>query len=223
MSPRLARVPLAAMFVALAAAAPAAAQGSWQGIVTYSGLDKDSGQMIYYQGAGVARIEMVEGGEHNAVIIDPAHSTSTMIMPSRRMYMVNSDSHMADEAKKSLAKLKLTNTGHTEVIAGHTCTDYHAVDTESGEQSDACIATDMGTFVMLQQGAPGGEQSIWQRLFSSKGGFFPLKVVSYDKGGKSSDVMVATKIEAKSIDPSMFQPPAGYTKMDMGAMMHRSH
>jgi hypothetical protein len=105
-------------------------------------------------------------------------------------------------------------------VAGHTCTYYHAVDS-SGEQSDACIATDMGTFAVFQspRGGGGGGASLWQRLLGHQGGFFPLKVISH-KNGKDEVEMVATKIEAKSLDPSLFVPPASYKKMDMGGMMH---
>lgn len=221
---RLARLPLAAMIVALAAAAPAVAQGnSWQGVVTFrtsASSANDTSQMIYYQGSGVARFETAYGNDHVAIIVDPPHSTSITIVPSRRMYMVNTTSQTADNIKKRMEQTTITNTGRTEVVAGHKCTYYHIVDKESSEVTNACVATDMGTFAVLQQGMGRGNGSFWERMFSAKGGFFPLKVITHENG-KDQVRMVATSIQPKSLDAALFQPPADYT--NMSAMRHPSH
>jgi Domain of unknown function (DUF4412) len=50
------------------------------------------------------------------------------------------------------------------------------------------------------------------------GGAFPLKMEG-QKDRKFS--MVVTKIERKSLSNDLFQPPAGYTEMNMGRMMEQ--
>jgi hypothetical protein len=54
-----------------------------------------------------------------------------------------------------------------------------------------------------------------------KDGFFPLRI-SELKGGQPKLKMLATKIEPKSVDASVFQVPSDYTEMKMpGGMPQR--
>jgi hypothetical protein len=53
----------------------------------------------------------------------------------------------------------------------------------------------------------------WQRALSSQN-LFPLKVVT-QMTGEEVTALVATKIEPKKLDPSMFSPPASYQKREM--------
>ena len=84
----------------------------------------------------------------------------------------------------------------------------------------------------------GPEPKAWERALEGKE-LFPLRVVAHEKGGsaraekgKSSDKakskgkasgdtfrMDVTAIDKTSLPDSMFTPPPGYQKFDMGAMM----
>lgn len=225
MAHRFTRAPLTAMLAALIAAAPLGAQ--WQGVVTFHNQQDASDQQMandfqYFQGpSGVAKMVMQDKSNTTSIIYNKSANTATVIMPSQQMYMTMSLTQAQAEAKKQMSQMKITPTGKSEVVAGHKCDVYHAVDPEEQTESDACIATDMGTFATFdapnQSGGGaggGGALSLLQSMFSAKGGFFPLKVTTY-KEGKVENAMVATRIEAKSIAASEFVPPAGYKAMTM--------
>lgn len=225
MAHRFTRAPLTAMLAALVAAAPLGAQ--WQGVVTFHNQMSDASgaptAFQYFAGpSGVAKM-VVQDKEHPASIIyNKSANTATMVMPEQQMYMTMSLAGAQAEQKKMMGKMQITPTGKSEVVAGHKCDDYHAVDNEDKTQTDVCIATDMGTFATFDPqhmggdggGGAGGALSMLQNLLSAKGGFFPLKATTY-KDGKVEDEMVATSIEAKSIPASEFVPPAGYKSMTM--------
>ena len=219
------RAPLTAVLAALVAAAPLGAQ--WQGVVTFHnterGSQQDSSDIQYLEGpGGVSKMIMQdrEGGPIS-MIFNRSQNTATIVMASRQMYMTMPMDQAQAEAKKQMSKLKITDTGRSDVVAGHKCEVFHTVDPEQGSQSDACIATDMGTFMMFDapgsQGRGGGAASalsMVQSLFGAKGGFFPLKVTTY-KDGKVENAFVATSIQAKSIEASEFVPPSSYKPMSM--------
>ena len=87
------------------------------------------------------------------------------------------------------------------------------------------LAEGLGAFMAPSGGNPmgggrsgGGGGQAWERALAGKE-LFPLRVVSLDKGGKQTFRMEATAIDRKSLPDSLFAPPAGYQKFDMGGMM----
>jgi hypothetical protein len=224
MAHRFTRAPLAAALAALIAAAPLGAQ--WQGVVTYQTQGNVADQQMakqfqYYQGpSGVAKMVVQDKQQGNvSIIYNKSSNTATVVMPARQMYMTMSMNAASAEMQKHMSQMKITPTGKSEVVAGHACQDFHAVDPDDSTESDACIASDMGNFATFSppQGGNAGSDALsrLQRLFSAKGGgFFPLKATSY-KGGKVTNSMVATSIQAQSVAASEFVPPANYKAMSM--------
>lgn len=219
------RAPLAAVLAALVAAAPLGAQ--WQGVVTFHDQQNMADQntvndVQYIQGPGGAAKMVVQDKEGPiSMIFNKSQNTTTIVMTARQMYMTMPMDQAQAETQKQLSKMKITDTGKSDVVAGHKCEIYHATDAEDGTESDACIATDMGNFFMLNppgsQGHGGSAASAWstvQSFFSAKGGFFPLKVTTY-KEGKVREAFVATSIAAKSVPASEFVPPASFKAMTM--------
>jgi hypothetical protein len=92
-------------------------------------------------------------------------------------------------------------------VAGHKC-DYWTVKEEES-QVDVCVARDMGGFQAFSNQSIGSA-SQWQKAIGSDA--FPLKVIMH-KDGKDEIGLVATKVEAKQLDASLFAPPASFTKM----------
>lgn len=228
MAHRFTSASLTAVLAALIAAAPLGAQ--WQGVVTFHNQDPNDNSSTrdfqYYQGPGGMAKMVVQDKEAGAtsIIYNKGQNTATIVMPARQMYMTMSLTDAQAAMQKQMSKLKITATGKTEVVAGHSCAVYHAVDPDQGTESDACIASDMGNFATFQppgQGGRGagatGALSMIEQMFSAKGGFFPLKVTTY-KNGKVEDAMEATSVEAKSLAASEFVPPSGYKSMTMPSM-----
>lgn len=208
---------------------PAAAQG-FEGTVTWEMGPKARQMSQTYKGTKV-RTEMGgPRGRQGVMIMDASTKTMTMLMPDEKMYMVMSMEDMAgqmeDQGKPKTPKL--TDTGKSETIAGKTCQVYrYAEDTGKPETLEMCVAKGMGFFMGGGEGGPmGGMRGRgegpnltaiagnpeWARRY--KDGFFPLRI-SKVAGDKVTPEMVATQVEAKSIDASAFAVPEGFTEMKM--------
>ncbi len=230
------RWPSAGMLaVAAAAAAPAlaAAQGSFEGVVTYQ-TSNDNGKsqtMEYAVKGSKVRFNMPDGSNGMMAggggIYDTQTGTMTTIIPQMKSYMTmnlgDPSSKVASRMDSAMAHVKLTKTG-SETVAGVPCDDYDVVDTKTNEHSFACVAHGMGNWFMMGKGNMGrggfGASPQSQALADLfKDGFFPLKMGKY-KSGKPDVQMVATRIERKSMDASEFAPPPGYKEVNMADMMN---
>ena len=208
----------------LAAAAPLAAQG-FQGVVTWEMAEGKSVMTQMYKGNQV-RMEMNQGGHEGVMLMDNTMSSVTMLMPQQKMYMaMDMKNMMGGAAPDDRTPPKLTDTGKSETIAGHTCEVYrYAEAAGQPETMEMCAAKGMGFFIMGQSpmGGGGGPLGNLAKIGGSpeyaklyKDGFFPLRI-SRLEGGSAKVMMVAKSVDAKPLDASLFAIPAGYTEMKMG-------
>jgi hypothetical protein len=130
-----------------------------------------------------------------------------MLMPEMQMYMEMDNSELTKQATEKIDEAKITKTGKTETIAGHSC--EHILVESEGKKTDVCGAQDLGFFIFAANPMRGGRQPAWAQAMK---GFFPLKVVTDD--GKTT--LEVTKIEPKSLDAALFTVPAGYHSMPAG-------
>ncbi len=203
-----------AVLAIAAIATPVAAHGQgakqFQGVVTFQ---TDAGQTFEYAvRKGLVRIDMNGESRRGSMIMDPASHKMYMLMPEQKMYMEMKLSGL-DSLDDSATKVEPTKTGKTEVVAGHQC-EYWTVKEDKG-QVDVCLARDMGGFMVFDNGAIG-EASAWQRAIGNDS--FPLKVVMHKDGGDEV-ALVATKVEARTLDASLFSPPSSYKKREMNMKM----
>jgi hypothetical protein len=203
-----------AVLAIAAIAAPAVAHGQgtkqFQGVVTFQ---TDEGQTFQYAvRQGLVRIDMNGQSRHGAMIMDPASHKMYMLMPEQKTYMEMKLSGL-DEVDHSPTNAAPTKTGKSEVVAGHKC-EYWTVKEEKG-QVDVCLAKDMGGFMVFDNSAIG-EASAWQQAIGKDS--FPLKVVIHkDEGDEVA--LVATKVDPKPLDASLFTPPSSYKRMEMNMKM----
>jgi hypothetical protein len=209
MGSSLKRASMQGVVIALAASlAPAMAQGQgakqFEGVVTYQA---EGGQTFEYAiRKGLIRIDMNSGNKQAAMIMDPGSNKMYMLMPEQKMYMemkVPDANRLGDSTKDA----KPTRTGKSEVVAGHKC-DYWNVKEAKGDV-DICLANDMGGFQAFSNQMIGSA-SAWQDAIGKSA--FPLKVIMHDEG-EDKVALVATKVEEKSLDATMFSPPSSYRKM----------
>ena len=211
-----------------------AQSGAFEGVVVYkmSGTGENAEMTQMYKGTK-SRTEINSKGQSAAMIMDAATGTMTTLIPAQKMYMVMDFRKMGETLQAfssgknepnrptaggpgQVASIKAT--GRTEVVAGHTCEWY-----VMGEKGDAevCSAKGLGFFTFGQSPlSPGagsmgtlaalGANADLVKLF--KDGFFPLKMMQ-NTGGKRQLVMEATRVEKKSLDPSLFVPPSDYMEM----------
>ena len=198
--------PLAALLTlaaaGLSASNPAAAhaQKAFEGVVTMRMTDPGSGkssEMQYSARGRKIRLDVVSEQGTMGVIMDVETSKATMLVPRAQSYM-EMDVPSSAEAE---ARAKVTRTGRKDRVAGRECEIITVVD-ERKNESEICGATDMGRFVMAGRGA---ETPAWARGMEN---FFPLRVST-----KAGAVMEVTKIEPRSLDPSLFAVPAGWRSM----------
>lgn len=207
------------MFIALCAATAVQAQ-SFEGAISMQFSDGKGRamEMSYMVKDGKVRMEMPggRGDGAGAFIMDAAAQKMLIIMAAQKMYIEQSYAGLAAGAGAAMSKGKpptITSTGRKETIAGYPCEHYTVAD-EGNPPTDVCIARGLGAFVSPSAGGRGAGRanSAWERGLGENG--FPLKVQTGDKVE-----MLVTSIEKKPLDAALFAPPAGYSKMDMGAML----
>lgn len=174
------------------------------------------------------RIEMPNQQGMGGMVMDTTKRETMVIMDQQRMYMVMAMPDVqpqADAARgKKTGEVKLEKTGETEKILGYTATKY--ISTYEDTTTDMWLAEGLGTFMGMSNNNPmarggrGGGQGpqAWERALAGKE-LFPLRVVGKDKSNKETFRMEVTAIDKQSLPDSMFAPPAGYQKFDMGGMM----
>jgi hypothetical protein len=219
--------PFLRLILASALLAPAAlCAASFEGKVSMkmtAGRDKPQDITYSIKGSKM-RMEMPaqRGGAMGGMIMDTEKKEMIMIMDEQKMYMTMALPDAAAQAiQKSNDEVTLEKTGETEKILGYTATKYIA--TSKDAKTDMWLAEGLGTFMSMSNSNPmGGRRAApapaWERALAGKE-LFPLRVVGREKDGKESFRMEVTAIDKTSLPESLFSPPAGYQKFDMGGMM----
>jgi uncharacterized protein DUF4412 len=228
----------AAVIVSCAASAAVAQAAGFEGVVAYKmGGKSGMGELTQMYKGTRTRMEMSDGKQTTAMIMDMTAGTMTVLMPPQKQYMVMDMKKMGQGlggllgmgkgnkdtgagAGGTAAMPKITATGLKETIAGHEC-EYYVMGDKA--ETEVCSAKGLGMFMMGQSPMGGGTAALAAlaamstnpdavKLFAD--GFFPLKVVNV-KGGKNEVVMEATRVEKKTLEASLFVPPPDYTEMKM--------
>lgn len=227
MHPTLRRLAASGLFLVAALSAAA-----FEGRVSlgFSGK-KNQEQLIDYAIKGTrVRLEpkLAEAGGA-AMIMDLEKREMVMLMTAQRMYMTMPLPAVPTQGQAATAhEQKLEKTGRTEKILGYDCEEY--VVTEGGQSTHLWLTDQLGSFMGLSGGgnpmagmmggrpSKGDKASGWESLLKSKGGAFPLRVVTTDKAGKESFKLEAKKIEPGTLPDALFAPPADFQKFAMPAI-----
>jgi len=188
-------------------------QDQFEGKVTFNVFDNgESHTMQYYVKGSKLRFDANEQGHEGQIIMDPAEKQFMIIMPQQKMYMVMPIPDMKDKNKGSEStgdKADFVKTGETKDILGYSAEKWTYKNGD--DQGEAWMTKDIGGFQLFDNPMQQ-DQPQWQKDLQAEG-YFPLLV--YENGDKVFEV---TNIDKKSLDASMFEPPAGFQKMDMPAM-----
>ncbi len=214
--------------LALAALCTAPAAAQFEGSVSYVVGAKQTPMTQTYK-SGMVRTDFAGARGSGAMIMDMNTRTMKMVMPEQKMYMsmdLNQKMEGMDHGPRKPPKI--TDTGKTETIAGKECSIYRFAKEEGKPDTmEMCVAKGMGFFMAARSpmGRGGDDDADMSALSANpelmkvyKDGFFPLRISKID-GANLKNTMLATKIEAKSVDASLFQVPADYTEMKMPAGM----
>lgn len=225
------KTPLRSLFLLVAALVlpavvqAAAFEGKVRMKITAAG-SKSAQEMTYSSKAGLLRTEIDgKGGESFAMIMNHAKREMIILMPEQKMYMVRPMPAMSELAggDDGADDVKLEKTSETEKILGYTATKYVATSKEG--VTDMWLTEELGSFMGFDATANanpmGGRPkapAAWEKALMGKE-FFPLRIVSRGKRNKEEFRLDVVAIEKQSLPDSVFAPPAGFQKFDMGAMM----
>ena len=199
----------------------AVSAASFEGKVSFKMTSgKNKSQEINYSIKGdKVRIAMPEAKGMGGMIMDTTKKEMLMIMDEQKAYMVMALPQAAvDAMAKDAEDVKLEKTNETEKILGYTATKYIVTSKEG--TTDLWLAEGLGTFMGFNNNPMGGKRQAppkaWERVLAGKE-LFPMRVVGKD--GRDTFRMEVTAIEKTSLPDSLFNPPPGYQKFDMGGMM----
>ena len=203
------RVAAVAATCVAVSAAPAAAQ--FEGTITMRiSSTRGGGDMQYSIKGDRLRIDLNAATGGMYIITDSG--VAKMVMPAQHMYLEPPMPKVNDAAAGKAKKASIKATGKKETIAGYQC-EHYLITAEDG-QYDACFSNQLGKFMApmnpMMSSAKRGD------VLSELGGSgFPLKVQKVN----GETVLEVTKVDKKALSEEMFSIPAGYQRMDLGAMM----
>jgi len=220
--------PKIAFVVAALATSAALSAATFEGTVQMKISDARGGahELTQHLKNGLVRTDMDMRGRTMSVIMDMNKREITVLMPEQQMYMVHPmpDAAAMPGASHDSSDVSLEKTSETEKILGYTCTKYVAKSKDA--TTDLWLTEELGRFAGLGSG-PGpfgmGRRAQppkpgWEKALEGKD-VFPLRVVSHEADGKSKFQLDVVAVNRESQPDSLFAPPEGYRKFDMGAMM----
>lgn len=187
--------------------------------------DQDTPQTIdyYCKGSKIRFESQNHEGMGGAMVLDTKSYDALILMPAQKMYMAYNYKSVlgsvSDTMSKAMEKGNVKMTGETKNINGYTCEKWTFKD-DDGTTGEAWMTKGIGNFFFFDNPMGGrSDQPEWQKKLTNEG-YFPMMVTTKNEDGEVESTMEVTKIEPKSLDESLFSPPAGYKKMDMPMMPH---
>ncbi len=207
--------------------------GTFEGKVTMSmtgANSKDGPQSINYSiKEGYMRMDLITAKGGGSFITDFKNRQIIILIPQNNMYLVRAmpdpSTYRKPDAAGNLTPSNAHNsdtsfrdTGVKETILGYPCEKYEV--TSSKGTADIWATDQLGMFGGLTMGGGPGRHSQapqeWESVLKGSG-FFPLRVVSIE-GGKEKFRMEVTSVNKTSLPDSLFMPPDGWRKLDLGSM-----
>ncbi len=218
---------LAGLAVALAGGL-AQASGDFEGEVDMT-MTTNNGKtlpMQYFVKGHRMRVKTTTGNNNDqksfsgSAIFDWQTNQMTMLMDQQKMYMVNQLHPEKWKYDSNGKHFKITDSGNSEAILGHTCEEWDY--TSDDANGKVWLASGIGNWWGTEMAAhanklPADQKALVNLAISKK--LFPMKWETDDPSGKVKNTGVVTKVEAKSLDDSFFEPPSDYQKFDMGSML----
>ncbi len=206
------------------------AQSQFEGkvVMNVKSGDKDTDINMFVKGNKT--LIQVSNEQKANVIMDSKAKTMTILMPEQKMYMemdMNMMKGMTEKMKKNdeaedNGKMngKFDKTGETKDINGYECEKWVYTD-DDGNKTEAWMTKELGNFMGFSNPMANDESSSWQKEIEGKG-YFPMLAVHYVDGEVESSMEVKS-VDKKSLDESMFEVPAGFSKLNMPMMNQKQN
>ena len=195
-------------------------------------LDQDTSQVILYsmlvkKDMMAARVKSTEENTQNGSFVFRRDKKLLWIINDDEQQYVeialnDSLAALKSDSQPPSSKPKLRKTGKKQTLLGYTCDEWK---TESEGKTTTIWGTSklgnlyegltksFGEMSGMKNTAAAG----WEEELASKK-IFPLKIVS-SKDGVVTDSQEVTKVEARLVPMSAFEPPSGYTKQSLDVDM----
>jgi hypothetical protein len=168
-------------------------------------------QMVVKAKGDKLRFETTTNGSKASALFDPAQNKVVMIMDEQKAYMdMDFSSPSAPQANVNAAAATAEKTGKKDNIAGIDCEEWTVKD-PSGKHTDVCLADGLAFFDLGGVKSGSSNSPFSKQLREKKQ--FPLRSIDYDPTGKETSRTIATRIEKKKLDDSLFSVPSGYNKL----------
>jgi hypothetical protein len=171
---------------------------------------------------GMMRQDIPNGkGGSASIIYDTKNQQMIILIPQMQKYMVQSIApQQAAAGQYTGAGMPAPSNVSSSEGSGYSCEKYLAKSPK--ESAEIWVTDQLGTFMgFFHGGGPGGRggppSGDWEEMIKGKGGFFPMKVVAH--GAKGTTTVVVSNVDKTSLPDSLFAPPEGWQKFDMGGML----
>jgi hypothetical protein len=177
------------------------------------------------------RVEMPAGmggptGDKGFIVFSGGEKKLTIVDDTKKQAMVIDLNKQGDSPLKGMASRggsgapknppKVTKTGKTDTVAGYKCEIWQIDEEGKGKVGEVCVAQDGFSWLSLPASHLPIEHGWAIELMDGK--HFPLRFVGFENGAESGRIEV-TRIDKKTIAPSVFEVPAGYRVVDLSQMM----
>jgi hypothetical protein len=111
---------------------------------------------------------------------------------------------------------KITKTGRTDKVAGYACEIWsiESQDAKEKGKAEVCIAEQGVSWFHIPMTGMPAEYAFMAELMDGK--HFPLRMVMFNAANVEEGRVEITRIDKKTLDASVFVPPAAYQQMDIG-------
>jgi len=217
---------LATLFAATALCATSAQSQTartFEGVMRFRGeVEHRTVEMIYMAKGSKVRQEFPIENRRFVMLLDHRSGEMTTLDDEHKSYIVR---NLHDLSGDDGEMPKITRLAGAERILGHDCEHFLIESPDVDLKAEVCAAKGLGLFNggSDMSWAPGNSAS--QRALVAKNteyarilreGFLPLKFTTISEDGTRA-TMVATSVEAKQLDASVFMPPVGYTRVQLPA------
>jgi hypothetical protein len=184
------------------------ANGPFEGEVDYLVTTPGSPEstVSYYIKEGKVRIEM-DGKDGIAYVYDTKLNRIFSINPKEKTYTLTS---LTPATTLGKFEGKVSRSGKTDTLLGRKCEAF-VYENQYGKSE---MWGDDVLYETMVKATQSAKTTVDFLTAIKSSGHFTLKTVSYDPMGAPTMTMTASKIEKKSLDDSLFQPPAGYAQDD---------
>jgi hypothetical protein len=192
-------------------------QKSFEGLVKYKMTDDNENIsfMKYYSKPGKVRVEIdSRKNDNEAVLIINSKKKEMTILASLEKTAISFPIDKMENDKddvKEKHKYNITRTGETKIIHGYNSIKY--IGKSKDEEIEVWVTEDLDPF--LGFGKTSHEKFGWQDITGMDIKGFPLEIYNRTKGSS----IIATSIEEKSFDESLFKAPTNYKHFNFKSIM----